>query len=75
MLAAGLRLASDFGINPYVDGRSVLGPAPNHPGLFFALGGDAGYTLGPLVARLAADAVLGRDGEVAIGDYSVERFA
>ena len=53
----------------------MLGSAPGHPGLFFALGGDAGYTLGPLVARLAADAVLGRESEVAIGDYSVERFA
>jgi glycine/D-amino acid oxidase-like deaminating enzyme len=72
---APLRLIRTWaGINTTVDGRPVLGEAPGTPGLFFAIPGDAGYTLGPLCARLAADAILGQP-EVSIAEYGVDRFA
>jgi glycine/D-amino acid oxidase-like deaminating enzyme len=62
------------GVNTSVDGLAVVGPVRAVPGLYFAIPGDAGYTLGPLTARLAADAVLGRATEVSIAEYSAERF-
>lgn len=62
------------GINTTTDGRSVLGPVPGRPGLFVALPGDAGYTLGPLVARLVADHLLGRRPELDLAAFSVDRF-
>ena len=42
------------GVNTSVDGRPVVGPVTGVPGLFFAIPGDAGYTLGP------ADGAAGR---------------
>ena len=70
----GLRLLRTWaGVNTSVDGRGVLGAAA--PGLFVAIPGDAGYTLGPLCARLVADAMLGRTPEVPLGPYSPARFA
>jgi glycine/D-amino acid oxidase-like deaminating enzyme len=44
------------------------------PGLSFAIPGDAGYTLGPLTARLVADTMLGRPPEMAISEYTADRF-
>lgn len=63
------------GINTSVDGLGVLGPVPAMPGLFVAIPGDAGYTLGPLSARLVADTVIGRATQEDIRPFSVERFA
>jgi glycine/D-amino acid oxidase-like deaminating enzyme len=73
---ARLRLIRSWaGINTTADGQCILGEAPGHPGLFLAVPGDAGYTLGPLVARLAAGAVLGRrDAEFDIAPYTAARF-
>jgi glycine/D-amino acid oxidase-like deaminating enzyme len=73
---ARLRLIRSWaGINTTADGQCILGEAPGFPGLFFAVPGDAGYTLGPLVARLAAASVLGRrDAEFDIRPYSAARF-
>jgi len=62
------------GVNTTGDGSSILGPVEAMPGLFVAIPGDAGYTLGPLCARLVADAVLGRKPEVDIRPYSPMRF-
>ena len=62
------------GVNTSVDGRPVVGPVSGMPGLFFAIPGDAGYTLGPLTARLVADTMLGRAPEAAIGAYTADRF-
>lgn len=59
------------GVNSSVNGRPVLGPVAGVPGLYFAIPGDAGYTLGPLTARLVADSMLGRAPELPIGDYLV----
>ena len=62
------------GINTTVDGRAVLGPCGAAPGLTIAIPGDAGYTLGPLCARLVADAMLGRRPAVDLASYSPDRF-
>ncbi len=69
-------LRSWAGVNTTVDGQCVLGAAPGLPGLFLAVPGDAGYTLGPLVGRLAAGALRGvRDLPFDIAPYSAARFA
>lgn len=62
------------GINTSVDGMGVLGAVPAAPGLFMAIPGDAGYTLGPLSARLVADVVLGRSPGEDISPFRPDRF-
>ncbi len=68
-------LRSWAGINTTVDGRSVLGAVDTVAGLFVALPGDAGYTLGPLCARLLADVMLDQTPSMPIDDYTPMRFA
>jgi glycine/D-amino acid oxidase-like deaminating enzyme len=63
------------GLNTSVDGMGVLGAVPGVPGLFVAIPGDAGYTLGPLSARLVADVILGRAPDEDISLFSPGRFA
>lgn len=63
------------GLNTTVDGRGVLGAAGGRPGLFVAIPGDAGYTLGPLSARLVADAVLGLPPREDMALFAPTRFA
>jgi glycine/D-amino acid oxidase-like deaminating enzyme len=63
------------GVNTVVDGRAVLGGIDAVPGLTIAIPGDAGYTLGPLTARLLADTMLGRSPELSIDEFSPARFA
>jgi glycine/D-amino acid oxidase-like deaminating enzyme len=71
----GLRLIRTWaGINTTVDGLSVLGGVAGVPGVLFAVPGDAGYTLGPLCARIVADLALGRSPAVDPAPYSPERF-
>ncbi|EIF35379.1 glycine/D-amino acid oxidase, deaminating [Burkholderia sp. Ch1-1] len=62
------------GLNSKVDGRGVLGEMPGLPGLHAAIPGDAGYTLGPLTARLVADLMTGRDPGVDMQPYSPMRL-
>jgi len=62
------------GINTTGDGRSILGEVDGMPGMFVAIPGDAGYTLGPFCARLVADAVMRRKPEEDIAPYSPTRF-
>jgi glycine/D-amino acid oxidase-like deaminating enzyme len=62
------------GVNTSVDGAGVLGSVPGVPRLFVAIPGDAGYTLGPLSARLVADLVLGRAPAEDISPFSPARF-
>ncbi|WP_144111293.1 NAD(P)/FAD-dependent oxidoreductase [Paraburkholderia sp. BCC1886] len=62
------------GLNSKVDGRGVLGEMPGVPGLYAAIPGDAGYTLGPLTARLVADVMSGRDPGVDMQPYSPMRL-
>lgn len=63
------------GMNTTMDGASVIGPLPGCDRVVMAVPGDAGYTLGPLVARLAADCVLGQPDHSRIDRYSPTRFA
>jgi glycine/D-amino acid oxidase-like deaminating enzyme len=63
------------GLNTNLDGCGVLGPSTAAPGLFYAIPGSAGYTLGPISARLVADCVLGRDPGEEIASCSPHRFA
>jgi glycine/D-amino acid oxidase-like deaminating enzyme len=73
---AKLRLLRTWaGINTTGDGQCVLGEAPGLPDLFLAVPGDAGYTLGPLVGRLAAAALRGRDAGFDVARFSASRFA
>lgn len=62
------------GINTSVDGKGVLGPIGRVPGLFAAIPGDAGYTLGPLSAQLVADMMLGRRPNEDVTPFSPDRF-
>ncbi len=62
------------GVNTSVDGKGVLGPSSRVPGLYYAVPGDAGYTLGPLSARLVADMMLNGDAGEDLDDYSPRRF-
>ena len=62
------------GINTTTDGKGILGPVDSVPGLFVAIPGDAGYTLGPLSARLVADSVLGRKPSEDIATFTPSRF-
>jgi glycine/D-amino acid oxidase-like deaminating enzyme len=72
---ARLRLIRTWaGVNTTCDGQCILGETPGLPGLFLAVPGDAGYTLGPLVGRLAAASLRGRDGGFDIAPFSAARF-
>lgn len=63
------------GINTSVDGRGVLGEIGKMPGLFTAIPGDAGYTLGPLSAHIVVQLMLGRDPGDDVSLFSPDRFA
>jgi len=62
------------GINTTTGGPGILGPIDNVPGAFLAIPGEAGYTLGPLSARLVADVVLGRRPTEDLAPFSPSRF-
>ena len=62
------------GVNTLVDLVSVLGPVESLPGLYFAIPGDAGFTLGPYCARLVVDAMLGRSPDYPLAPFSPARF-
>ena len=72
---AGLRLQRTWaGVNTLVDLVSVLGPVDAMPGLYFAVPGDAGFTLGPYCARLVVDAMRGRSPDYPLRAFSPNRF-
>lgn len=48
------------GINVRTDGRPILGPLPGLPAFYNAVPPDAGWTAGPLCARLTAEMLTGR---------------
>ncbi len=75
-LFAGLRLMRSWaGINPMVDLLSVLGEVDSLPGVFVAVPGDAGYTLGPYCARLLVDSMSGSSSDYSLADFSPTRFS
>ncbi|MFT6945210.1 MAG: glycine/D-amino acid oxidase-like deaminating enzyme [Yoonia sp.] len=58
------------GMNTTIDGASVIGALPDMDRIIMAIPGDAGYTLGPLVGRLAAQIAFGTQ-----IDFDIERFS
>ncbi len=62
------------GINTMVDLVCVLGEVESLPGLFVAIPGDAGYTLGPYCARLLVEKMFGRRPDYPLGAFSPARF-
>lgn len=63
------------GVNTTTDGASILGRLPNCARIVMALPGDAGYTLGPLVGRLAADIAGSKVPNMDIERFSPSRFS
>jgi D-hydroxyproline dehydrogenase subunit alpha len=58
------------GINPAIDRAPILGETPGLPGFFNAVSAN-GYTLGPIIGRITADAVRG---ETVDPHYRLDRF-
>lgn len=72
----GLRVIRTWaGMNTTMDGASAVGRLPAAPRVVMALPGDAGYTLGPLVGRMAAAIVLDRPPPFDPGPFGPGRFA
>ncbi len=72
---ASLRILRTWaGINPTADLLSVVGDVEGLPGAWFAIPGDAGYTLGPCLARLLAERMAGRDPGFPLQAFSPARF-
>jgi glycine/D-amino acid oxidase-like deaminating enzyme len=72
----GLRVIRTWaGMNTTMDGASVIGRLPGAPRVIAALPGDAGYTLGPLVARIAAAVAGNRATPFDAARFSPARFA
>jgi glycine/D-amino acid oxidase-like deaminating enzyme len=74
-LADARLLRSWGGVNAKTDGMPVLGEALGEPGLFLAVAGDAGYSLGPISGRLLAEVMTGRSPSYPITDFTPARFA
>lgn len=71
----GLRVIRTWaGMNTTLDGRTALGRVPNAERVIVALPGDAGYTLGPLCGRLAAELATGTASNVDAGPFALSRF-
>jgi glycine/D-amino acid oxidase-like deaminating enzyme len=63
------------GVNAKTDGLPVLGAVPGIDGLFVAVSGDAGYTLGPFSARCLAAVMQDHDPGFDLRDFTITRFA
>lgn len=63
------------GMNTTIDGKSVIGCAPATSNVVLALPGDAGYTLGPLCGRVAAEIALGAPPTIDPQPYAPGRFS
>lgn len=72
----GLRVIRTWaGMNTTIDGKTALGRLAASERVIVAVPGDAGYTLGPLVGRLAAEMAGDVTGDVDILPFSLARFA
>lgn len=72
---APLRIVRTWaGLNTTTDGSNVMGEVSSVPGLFVAVPGDAGFTLGPLLARQLTAVMLGRKADEDLSFYSPDRF-
>lgn len=71
----GLRVIRTWaGMNTTMDGASVIGSVPGADRVVMAVPGDAGYTLGPLVARMAVACVTGADQPYDVTQFDPGRF-
>ncbi len=57
------------------DQKPTIGPMPGRKGLYFAFSTNAGFTIGPYVGRLVADAIEGREMPDLARDFTPGRFA
>lgn len=72
----GLRIIRTWaGMNTSIDGKTALGRVPGAERVIVAVPGDAGYTLGPLCGRLAAELAADLPRDVDIAEFSPQRFA
>lgn len=72
----GLRVIRTWaGMNTTADGGSTIGRLPQAQRVVMALPGDAGYTLGPLVGRMAAAVALGTAADADMARFAPARFA
>jgi len=72
----GLRVIRSWaGMNTTADGKTILGRLPGAPAVTVAVPGDAGYTLGPLVGRIAAEIALGLPTAEDAAPYGPARFS
>lgn len=62
------------GINPTSDLLSILGGVDSLPGVYAAIPGDAGYTLGPWCARQLVDDMQGRRPDYPLELFTPSRF-
>lgn len=63
------------GMNTTADGASIIGRLPGVERVVMAVPGDAGYTLGPLVAEMAASIILRRDPPADPTPFAPDRFS
>ena len=72
----GLRIIRTWaGMNTTMDGASAIGRLPGERRIITAVPGDAGYTLGPLVARMASSIALDQTPPEDPLPYDPARFA
>lgn len=62
------------GVNPTADLLSILGNTPGVPQVYVLVPGDAGYTLGPCLARMLCEHLAGRDPGFPLQAFSPARF-
>ena len=63
------------GINATADGRPILGEFSARPGVFAAVSGDAGFTLGPFSGQLLAEEILGNPPTEDMAEFSPDPYA
>jgi glycine/D-amino acid oxidase-like deaminating enzyme len=57
------------------DSLPVIGPAPGHPGVWFAFGhGTLGLTLAAITGELVAEGLSGKQTSVDLSPFRVTRF-
>ncbi|MEO0691559.1 MAG: FAD-binding oxidoreductase [Pseudomonadota bacterium] len=72
----GLRIIRTWaGMNTTADGASIIGRLTQEPAVTIVVPGDAGYTLGPLIAQMAAAIVLGKDPPADPAPFTPDRFS
>ena len=58
-----------------IDSLPLLGRSTKSPSIYFAFGGQhLGLTMGPRLGKMTADLVSGKDTDIAVTPYRVDRF-